>query len=74
MIDALIVCWLIDSKQPCRKDAAQAKLVAAETFQFVTDRGMQILASAGYSADSDMQRYRALLTRSARDLARSNAI
>jgi len=51
------LAWLIDAKEPCRKEAAQAKLTAAETFQFVTDRGMQILASAGYAADSHMQRY-----------------
>ena len=51
------LAWLIDTRQPCRKEAAQAKLTAAEVFQFVTDRGMQILASAGYAAESDMQRY-----------------
>ena len=49
--------WLIREGRPCRKEAAQAKLVATEALQFVTDRGMQILASAGYSADSDMQRF-----------------
>ncbi len=32
-------------------------MVATETLQFVTDAGMQVLASAGYSAESDMQRY-----------------
>ena len=51
------LAWLIDTQQPCRKEGAQAKLTAAEMFQFVTDRGMQILASAGYAAESDMQRY-----------------
>jgi alkylation response protein AidB-like acyl-CoA dehydrogenase len=30
---------------------------ATECLQFVTDHGMQILASAGYTTDSDMQRY-----------------
>ena len=48
---------LIDADLPCRKESAQAKLTAAEAFHFIADRGMQILASAGYSLDSDMQRY-----------------
>ena len=48
---------LIDAGLPCRKESAQAKLTAAEAFHFIADRGMQILASAGYSLDSDMQRY-----------------
>ncbi|MBM3573333.1 MAG: acyl-CoA dehydrogenase, partial [Alphaproteobacteria bacterium] len=50
------LAWAIETGQPCRKEAAQAKLVATETLQYVTDRGMQILASAGYAADSDMAR------------------
>lgn len=50
------LAWLIETGQPCRREAAQAKLVATETLQFVADRGMQLLASAGYAADSDMQR------------------
>jgi alkylation response protein AidB-like acyl-CoA dehydrogenase len=48
---------LIDAGRPCRRESAQAKLSAAETFHHVADRGMQVLASAGYSLDSDMQRY-----------------
>ena len=48
--------WLIGENRPCRREAAQAKVVATETLQFVTDQGMQILASAGYAAESDMQR------------------
>ena len=40
----------------CKRQAAQAKIIATETLQFVTDHGMQILASAGYSMDSPMQR------------------
>jgi alkylation response protein AidB-like acyl-CoA dehydrogenase len=31
--------------------------MATECLQFVTDHGMQIMASAGYSMDSDMQRF-----------------
>ena len=48
--------WLIGENRPCRREAAQAKIAATETLQFVTDHGMQILASAGYAAESDMQR------------------
>ncbi|MBB5213664.1 acyl-CoA dehydrogenase family protein [Parapusillimonas granuli] len=48
--------WLIATERPCRLEAAQAKLAATETFQFVTRNGMQIMASAGYSMESDMQR------------------
>jgi alkylation response protein AidB-like acyl-CoA dehydrogenase len=51
------LAWLIETGQPCRRQAAQAKITATETLQAVTDAGMQIMASAGYSADSDMQRY-----------------
>lgn len=41
---------------PCARQAAQAKVIATETLQAVTAEGMQILASAGYHADSDMAR------------------
>lgn len=51
------LAWLISTGQKCRREAAQAKVIATETLQYVTDHGMQILASAGYAADSDMQRY-----------------
>jgi alkylation response protein AidB-like acyl-CoA dehydrogenase len=47
---------LIDQGVPCRRESAQAKIIATETLRDVTDAGMQILASAGYSAESDMQR------------------
>ncbi|WP_431281329.1 acyl-CoA dehydrogenase family protein [Humitalea sp. 24SJ18S-53] len=47
---------LISQGAPCRREAAQAKIVATETLRDVADAGMQILASAGYSADSDIQR------------------
>jgi alkylation response protein AidB-like acyl-CoA dehydrogenase len=47
---------LIAQGAPCRREAAQAKIVATETLRDVTDAGMQIMASAGYAADSDMQR------------------
>ena len=52
----LHLAGLIDQGAPCRREAAQAKIIATETLRDVTDAGMQILASAGYSAESDMQR------------------
>ena len=51
------LAWLIAQGRPARREASQAKVIATETLQFVTDHGMQLMASAGYSADSDMQRY-----------------
>jgi alkylation response protein AidB-like acyl-CoA dehydrogenase len=51
------LAWLISRGRDTRRLASQAKVQATECLQFVTDHGMQILASAGYAADSDMQRY-----------------
>jgi len=50
------VADMIDASEPCRREATQAKIVATETLQDVTQAGMQLLASAAYHADSDMQR------------------
>ena len=50
------LAWLIATGRPCRLEAAQTKLVASETFQYVTRHGMQILASAGYAMESEMHR------------------
>jgi alkylation response protein AidB-like acyl-CoA dehydrogenase len=47
---------LIDRGQPCRREAAQAKVIATEALHYVADHGMQIMASAGYASESDMQR------------------
>ncbi len=47
---------LISREEPCRREAAQAKVIATEALHYVADHGMQILASAGYAAESDMQR------------------
>jgi alkylation response protein AidB-like acyl-CoA dehydrogenase len=47
----------IDAGEECTRRAAQAKLVTTETLKKVTEQGMQIMASAGYAAESDMQRY-----------------
>lgn len=42
--------------QSCRPEAAQAKVLASETLQAVAGEGMQIMASAGYAAESAMNR------------------
>ena len=49
--------WMIATGRECRREAAQTKLSASEMLWDVTDSGMRVLASAGYSAESDMQRY-----------------
>lgn len=51
------LAWLIDTGAACEREAAMAKFATTETLKQVTDEGMQIMASAGYSSDSDMQRY-----------------
>ncbi len=51
------LAWLIATGQNCRREAAQSKIIASECLQYVTHHGMQILASAGYAAESDMQRF-----------------
>ncbi|HEV7267073.1 MAG TPA: acyl-CoA dehydrogenase family protein [Falsiroseomonas sp.] len=50
------LAWLIGTGQDCRRQAAQAKVISTEALQYVARHGMQILASAGYAAESDMQR------------------
>ncbi|MCR0982598.1 acyl-CoA dehydrogenase family protein [Roseomonas populi] len=49
--------WLIATGQKAQREASAAKVIATETLQYVTHHGMQILASAGYSSESDMQRF-----------------
>ncbi len=51
------LAWLIAEGRPCRREAAAAKVLASEALQYVSHHGMQILASAGYAAESDMNRY-----------------
>jgi alkylation response protein AidB-like acyl-CoA dehydrogenase len=51
------LAWLIATGQDCRRQAAQTKVSATEMLSDVTDAGMRVLASAGYSTESDMQRY-----------------
>lgn len=50
------LAWLISEGLPCRRQSSQAKVIATDALQYVTHHGMQILASAGYSLESDMQR------------------
>ena len=50
------LAWYISRDIPCRRQAAQAKVVATEALQYVSQHGMQILASAGYDLTSDMAR------------------
>lgn len=50
------LAWLIATGQPCQLEGAQAKLAASEAFRDVTTQGMQIMASAGYAMESEMQR------------------
>ena len=51
------LAWAIDEGEHCARLAAQTKWVTTEMLKRVTEEGMQIMASAGYAADSDMQRY-----------------
>jgi alkylation response protein AidB-like acyl-CoA dehydrogenase len=50
------LAWRIATGRPCTRQAAQAKVIATECLQWVAHHGMQIMASAGYHADSDMAR------------------
>ena len=47
----------IDAGEDCKRLSAQTKLVTTETLKKVTEQGMQIMGSAGYALESDMQRY-----------------
>lgn len=50
------LAWMISTGQRCRREGAQAKILASETLQAVTSDGMQILASSGYAEESAMNR------------------
>ena len=50
------LAWLMSTGQNCRREAAQAKVLASEALQSVASDGMQIMASAGYAAESRMNR------------------
>lgn len=47
----------IDNGESVAEIGPMAKLASTETLRFVTEHGMQILASAGYAVESPMQRY-----------------
>lgn len=51
------VATLLDAGQQPTKEAAMAKLFAAEVAIRATDRGMRTMAAHGLAAESDMQRY-----------------
>lgn len=48
---------LIDVGEDADQMSAMAKTCATDMLQYVTHHGMQIMASAGYAAESAMQRY-----------------
>lgn len=48
---------MVDAGEDADEQAAMTKIAATGMFQYVTDHGMQILASAGYASESPMQRY-----------------
>lgn len=50
------LAWMVSTGQPCRRESAQAKVLASETLQSVAQDGMQIMASAGYASESRMSR------------------
>ena len=50
------LAWLIATGQPSAREACQAKVIASETLQALSQDAMQIHASAGYASDSDVQR------------------
>lgn len=50
------LAWLIATGQPCAREASQAKVIATETLQALSNDAMQMFASQGYSAESDVQR------------------
>lgn len=50
------LAWLIAIGQPCEREASQAKVIATETLQELSNQAMQLFASQGYSVDSDIQR------------------
>jgi alkylation response protein AidB-like acyl-CoA dehydrogenase len=49
--------WLVDQNEQARKQTAQTKLLATDALEYVARHGMQIQASSGYSAESDIQRH-----------------
>jgi alkylation response protein AidB-like acyl-CoA dehydrogenase len=50
------LAWLIATGQPCAREASQAKVLATEVLQDLSNQAMQLFASQGYADDSDIQR------------------
>lgn len=51
------LAWRISRGERARKESAAAKIIASEALQYVAHHGMQMMASAAYAAESDMNRY-----------------
>ncbi len=51
-----LACMISDG-QRCRRESAQAKILASETLRTVASQGMEIMASAGYAGESAMNRH-----------------
>ena len=49
--------WLADQGADCRKEAAQAKMVASEAWNFVAYEALQVLGGMGYMMESEAQRH-----------------
>ena len=49
--------WMADQKMDCSVAAASAKYFASEAAFRATDRGMRVLAGAGFTTEYHMQRY-----------------
>jgi alkylation response protein AidB-like acyl-CoA dehydrogenase len=49
--------WLADQGVDCRKEAAMAKLVASEAWNFVAYEALQVLGGMGYMMESEAQRH-----------------
>ena len=51
------LAWMISAGQRCRRESAQAKILASEALRAVASEGMEIMASAGYAGESAMARH-----------------
>jgi alkylation response protein AidB-like acyl-CoA dehydrogenase len=48
--------WLRDQRQPCGREAAEAKLIASQACNFAADECLQIHGGAGYTDDFHVER------------------
>lgn len=51
------LAWRLSRGEQCRRESAVTKILASEALQYVANHGMQMMASAAYAAESDMNRY-----------------